>query len=925
MTSHVKDSTDDSQNFILQLSKDSTTEDSTSEDMQELTGNNRKERKNDVIVISDTSCSDISSSPKHFEKSEWVSGPVFKSKNKKVKYKKLCISDTSSEDNEEKINLPWRLPVRSDDKSLYKKGINNVQNHKAFYSSDKTTTTSSDMSYDKNIKKQTSKSDIKKSCKNIMLTPVRRETSQSDTVEMRNIRGTNRVTTPSSSGSSNVQNRLTKFTICNTPQQNNAGKVKLTKEDTHKIFKNIISTKVVYDSPRKKGETNVIINESTDVDDDIMHPAILPRHNREANYRNDSFDVIETSLKDNIIPDSQPDSPKLCNQVIIDRPKDEVFHRPLSERKKREIAQWLMTNQSDSQSDSSCSNIPASTRNSINSGNSTLERLELDYETPNNRGKINKVHANEEQTIVTCHEEEIPVISTRQTILDRFVETSKNNNNNPESCTPDRPVALPKTYSDKNISSPSVANRLESADVKNCANILDKLYGKSWRNKADVLLPTTEPRKKPTKTIVKTIQTERKPVLRDKNWVTNLGVADLVKNNIRSDSRKKIQRKHKKQQDSFINDKSLSSDNNESMYHTALTNFRTSTDNMTPKQSYTKPVPVTSSTTRIFSICDTDTEDEINDQSSSDSKKNFRQRKLSFSDDDSSSTSEFDPGDYVPPKLIPKKKTINVPQPPKVATKSKSVTASKFLGHKSFLASLSITVPMNNVHPDARKYRLDYKNLKEELCKKLHKLYNEKVFDNKLPHDMPIEWNVRMRGTAGYCYNKKVVRSLTGIVRSSRIALATKILDTPDRLRDTLIHEMCHAAAWLINEVSDGHGPFWTEWANKAMRTFPELPPIRRCHDYEIKTKFTYKCTGCGYSIGRHSKSLDIEKKRCGHCYGKFELLVNKTTKSGTVQVQTPKREPSGFALYVKQNYNSVKKEKNIKHADVMKILGIQM
>lgn len=78
------------------------------------------------------------------------------------------------------------------------------------------------------------------------------------------------------------------------------------------------------------------------------------------------------------------------------------------------------------------------------------------------------------------------------------------------------------------------------------------------------------------------------------------------------------------------------------------------------------------------------------------------------------------------------------------------------------------------------------------------------------------------------------------------------------------------------------------------------------------------------YSIGRHSKSLDIEKKRCGHCYGKFELLVNKTTKSGTVQMQTPKREPSAFALYVKENYNSVKKERNIRHAEVMKVLGQQ-
>lgn len=40
--------------------------------------------------------------------------------------------------------------------------------------------------------------------------------------------------------------------------------------------------------------------------------------------------------------------------------------------------------------------------------------------------------------------------------------------------------------------------------------------------------------------------------------------------------------------------------------------------------------------------------------------------------------------------------------------------------------------------------------------------------------------------------------------------------------------------------------------------------------------------------------------------------------------MQTPKREPTAFALYVKENYNSVKKERNAKHGEVMKILGQQ-
>lgn len=64
--------------------------------------------------------------------------------------------------------------------------------------------------------------------------------------------------------------------------------------------------------------------------------------------------------------------------------------------------------------------------------------------------------------------------------------------------------------------------------------------------------------------------------------------------------------------------------------------------------------------------------------------------------------------------------------------------------------------------------------------------------------------------------------------------------------------------------------PTWRTWAEKAMSRFPELPVIDRCHGYEIRTKYTYRCEKCGYSVGRHSKSLDTEKKVCGHCHGRF-------------------------------------------------------
>lgn len=75
-------------------------------------------------------------------------------------------------------------------------------------------------------------------------------------------------------------------------------------------------------------------------------------------------------------------------------------------------------------------------------------------------------------------------------------------------------------------------------------------------------------------------------------------------------------------------------------------------------------------------------------------------------------------------------------------------------------------------------------------------------------------------------------------------------------------------------------------------------------------------------SIGRHTKSIDIERKRCGYCYGTFEVLINKTSKKGeTKSVPVTPKKVTGFALFVKENYATYKTP-DLKHADVMKILG---
>ena len=85
-------------------------------------------------------------------------------------------------------------------------------------------------------------------------------------------------------------------------------------------------------------------------------------------------------------------------------------------------------------------------------------------------------------------------------------------------------------------------------------------------------------------------------------------------------------------------------------------------------------------------------------------------------------------------------------------------------------------------------------------------------------------------------------------------------------------------------------------------------------------TMLILRCVQCGYSIGRHSKSLDVERKVCGHCHGRFQLLLNRqAASSGTPEGKS--RAPTPFANFVKENYKH-HRTPGVSHGDVMKILS---
>lgn len=497
---HARDFVCGSQSFNLRLSEDSSIKDSSPE---RFVTNGKA--ADDVIVISDSSCS---SSPVLTGKPTWKSSSTSNVRDKR--YQRLYFKESSSSESEKEreSDSSWKL-LRSDNKFSKKKCINGTVNEtpikSSLISNDSSLTSKNGLTNDEavdsnNMTEIWVRDQVNKSKRHINGRNITEREINSKLREEYNTDKINRIIKPSSATYSDSPNILSRHPIFNTPKQDGTGKTKLTKKDTYNILKNIKGTQILYNSPREKKEVNTIINESTDIDDDIIHPAISSGYNKKVQYPGDSPDVVDTSLKNNILQVDLSDSSK--SHVNMSKVIDSF--RPLSERRKKQIREWLLTNFSDSQSDCSFNTVPPSTRNS-NSGNSSLERLERNYETPNNRERINKAQTDEKQRTIINSNRVIQSLLTPQTTMDEYFKKSKNNS---EFCTPDnKSKLLSKAQTDKKVS--SVVNTSNIKNVKDCTDILDKLYGTSWRNKADVLLPTTELRKTSVRTMNRIVQTER--------------------------------------------------------------------------------------------------------------------------------------------------------------------------------------------------------------------------------------------------------------------------------------------------------------------------------------------------------------------------------------------------------------------------------
>ena len=168
-----------------------------------------------------------------------------------------------------------------------------------------------------------------------------------------------------------------------------------------------------------------------------------------------------------------------------------------------------------------------------------------------------------------------------------------------------------------------------------------------------------------------------------------------------------------------------------------------------------------------------------------------------------------------------------------------------------------------------------------QMANEMYQKYNSTIFKSQLPENLPIGWNKNLNTTAGRAFRDA----------SKGIELSTKVIDTPVRLRDTLLHEMCHIAVYTLptvfaNRNAKPHGPEFWHWAHTVNRTIPDAVNDR-CHSYVIFKPFQFRCSNksCNQLFERHSK-----------CKSRIEF-VGAVNRDGTVSL---------FVLSMMSNVNVV-------------------
>lgn len=148
-------------------------------------------------------------------------------------------------------------------------------------------------------------------------------------------------------------------------------------------------------------------------------------------------------------------------------------------------------------------------------------------------------------------------------------------------------------------------------------------------------------------------------------------------------------------------------------------------------------------------------------------------------------------------------------------------------------------------------------------------------------------WKCRTVSTATRHADGTSSQGATMRQHNASIELASKVLGNEADLLNTVAHEFCHLAVFILGgpntdpnaergmgekkKKAAAHGPEFKAWGARCGAIFGDRGiRVTTKHSYEIEYKYVWRCGDCGIEVKRHSKSVDTERQRCGGCRGRL-------------------------------------------------------
>ena len=179
------------------------------------------------------------------------------------------------------------------------------------------------------------------------------------------------------------------------------------------------------------------------------------------------------------------------------------------------------------------------------------------------------------------------------------------------------------------------------------------------------------------------------------------------------------------------------------------------------------------------------------------------------------------------------------------------------------------TIKKTKSKRNKKQHIISFKKEREDIAKCLLNECNKVIFDNKFKKDeISVGWTNTLRTTSGTC---KYVGSLSDGTARAEIMISTKVCDRYKRLKSTLVHEMCHAAVYLIDREPQArsHGRLFKKWGRIAMEKYGVR--VETTHNYAIHYKHLYECPMCGKKYG---VNVLYDEPTCPVCCVKVTPIV---------------------------------------------------